>query len=483
MITKEIKLEKYKFIKQYTVSGHYEFEIEVEYENNPEKTIYRRYSEIRALYKLLLLKCPGCYIPNIPEKTLWLNINYPSEEQLNDRMNGIKEFLSYLVHHEILRKNKYVINFFSTDYKRKESNSNDNTKSKNIKDDFCDDNDEDLFASNKSGKTDNNENGDNNDDDNIEPLRDYVEEYNNRNKGIVSKGKKLLGSMYNYLWSYAGSNNNNEENKEEKNNNNINDISNQKLTKEDDEFIKKKTKELGEDFEINDYKEKISRLSEGVKNLIDNFEKLTNIHKKNIHSLENIINNDNCYRKLNRENSLNNESKNENVDKFYDEEETTDQEAIKHRNNISKISKYCVIQRGFMDKSVSQNISKMNKYLIVLQGLLEIYSRKKDHITFLGKLHSQKEEMEKEKEKQNVLDPIINDKIKESEKKINHQIKFINKINKDLKYEIKKYKENEEDIYIFINAIFKDKANSVKNNIQNLNKENDDENQNEDDKN
>ena len=51
-----------------------------------------------------------------------------------------------------------------------------------------------------------------------------------------------------------------------------------------------------------------------------------------------------------------------------------------------------------------------------------------------------------------------------------------------MKYEIKKYKENEEDIYIFINAIFKDKANSVKNNIQNLNKENDDENQNEDDK-
>ena len=481
MIPKEIKLEKYKFIKEYTVSGHYEFKIEVEYENNPPKTISRRYSEIRALYKLLLLKCPGCYIPNIPDKSVWLNINYPSEEQINDRMNGIKEFLTYLVHHEILRKNKYVVNFFSPEYKRKESNS-DNIKKNNSKDNFFDENDDDIFGSNKND----NENEKNNDDD-IEPLKDYVEEYNNKNKGIVSKGKKILGAMYNYIWSYAGSsNNNNEENKEENNNNNnSSNLSSKKLTKEDDEFLKKKTKELGEDFEINDYKEKISRLNEGIKNLLDNFEKLTASHKKNIRCLENIINNDNCYRKLNKEkeNPLNIESKNENVDKFYDEGETTENEIDNHKNNISKISKYCVIERGFMDKSVSQNISKINKYQIVLQGLLDIYFRKKDHLIFLGKLHSQKEELQKEKEKQDVLDPIINDKINELENKINHQIKFIRKINNDLKYEIKKYKENEEDIYIFINAIFKDRANSIKNNIQYINKDNPNEHHDDDDEN
>ena len=142
-----------------------------------------------------------------------------------------------------------------------------------------------------------------------------------------------------------------------------------------------------------------------------------------------------------------------------------------HKNNISKIRQNCIIQRGFLNKK-EQNLTKIKKYQNLLDGLLDIYSRKKEHINYLGRLHSQKEEMEKYKESKGVIDPIKKSKIDEIEKKLKNEIKFIKKINKDLKYEIERYKENQEDIYILINSLFKDKSSSIKNCIENLNKNN-----------
>ena len=474
MIPTKINLEKYTFQNQYYVAGHYDYEIEVEYENGPNQKIKRRYSEIRALYKTLILKCPGCYIPNIPNKSIWLKIQYGNEIQMKDRMEGIKDFLVYLIEHKILRKNKYVVNFFSSKFKPMSIN-------KEVNNENDSDDDEYNFSSSDidNSKKEKNEDDENNsDDDDIEPLKEYIEEYTNKNKGIMSKGKKIFGNMYNYVMSYTTSSNNKDEEGEEHNNNNENNNLNncyyKKLTKEDYEFIKKKSKELGEDFEINNYNEKINRLNEGVKNIIQNFEKYITIHSKFLHSLDNIVNNDNDFRNVNKEKDNEIKNKNSDIDVFNDnddeEENCESSEINNHKDNIEKIKKYCTIQRGFLDKRVTDSLSNIRKYQILLQGLLDIYSRKKEHLNYLGRLHSEKEEIKKEN-KNNAYD----NKINELEKKIKHQIKFIHKINKDLKYEIEKYKNNQEDIYIYINSLFKEKSNTIKNTIKSLNKKNFDE--------
>lgn len=460
MVTKEIEVKGFKFQNEYYVSGHFDFEIDVYYEDAPKETIKKRYSEIRSLYKELLLRCPGCYIPDIPSKSIWLKINYGNQEQMKDRMEGIKEFLTHIASHKILRKNKCVISFFSKDSNNnKSSNSN-----KDNKDDDSDDNDEFNFDYNLDDN-DRKVNLDDNEDDDIEPLEEYVQEINNRNKGIVSKGKKILGNMYSYVKSYAISHNNEDEDEEDNNNKN-NDVSNifyKKLSKEDYEYIKKKKSDLGEDFEINEYNEKINRLNEGVKNIIQNFEKLITVHEKNTHSLEAIVNNDDNMKNLIKK-----------YDKKRGDEEADEIEdsskVINHKDNIKKIQQYCIKQRGLLNKVVNNNLPKIKKHQILLQGLLDIFVRKKDHLNFLGKLHSQKGEMEKQSQSDN-SDPLIKNKIDDFERKLRHEIKFINKINKDLKYEISNYKKNQEDIYIFINSLFKEKANTTKDCLIELKKE------------
>ena len=483
MIPKKIILNDYVFQNQYYIAGHYDFKINVEYENGKSDDIVRRYSDIRYLYKTLILKCPGCLIPNIPSKSIWLKINYGNNEQMIDRKEGITEFLTYLVNHKILKRNKYVINFFSKDYKRNDNSSNNNHSSNNNNDSDDDfDFNSNINNENNDDDDDKKENNKNNsDDEDIEPSQEFIEEYNNRKKGIVSKGKKLIGNMFNYVMSYAGSSNNKENEEEKENNkNNNNEQSNlfyKKLSKEDYDFINKKSKELGENFEINEYNEKINRLNEGVKNIIQNLEKISIIRDKNIHALENIVNNDNNYRNINRENKNIKISKDNNIDTYDDKDEEENCENCEsykinnHKSNINKIRQHCVIQRGFLNKK-GPSITKIKKYQILLEGLLDIYSRKKEHINFLGRLHSQKEEMEKYKQNNGVMDPVSKNKIDELENKIIHEIKFIKKINKDLKYEIERYKENQEDIYILINSLFKDKSNSIKSCLENLNKSN-----------
>ena len=278
--------------------------------------------------------------------------------------------------------------------------------------------------------------------------------------------------MYMYVKSYT--NNTNKKNEEGEEDNNINEnndenasnISFKKLTKEDYDYIRKNTKEIGEDFDINDYNDKINRLNEGVKIIIENLEKISSTRKKSIDALKEIVNKDKDIKSLNKNNNK--------VDDFdLNEEEKGENDInINHKRFINKISKYCIIQTGFLDSKVDETINKIKKYQELLQDLLDIYARKREHINYLGRLHSQKEEVEKRKENSNSENPVDEIKIEEFQKKLEHQKKFIKKINKDLKYEIEMYKKDKQkDIYNYINDIYKEKVQKIKDSVEYLNKE------------
>jgi hypothetical protein len=468
MIPKSITFKELKFENQYYVAGHFNFIFNVSYEDNEsEQEIKRRYNEIRALYKTLLLKAPGCRIPNIPSKSIWLKINYGNEKEVRERQEGIMEFLNHIIQHKILRKNKYVIKFFSPEENSFTFQNNlKSEKENNDKDDF-----DDVFESNIMDIKDDKKDENNLDEDDIEPLDDFVQEYNNKKKGIVSKGKKMLGNVYNYVKSYTNNSNKKNEEGEEDNNANENNDENsssvfyKKLTKEDYDYIKKNTKELGEDYNINDYNEKINRLNEGVKIIIENLEKLTLTRKKSLDALKEIVNKDKDIKSLNKKNKKDDFDINE-------EEKGENDIDLNHKRSIKKISKYCIIQKGFLDSKVDETINKIKKYQELLQDLLDIYARKKEHINYLGRLHSQKEEVEKQKENSNLENPVDKIKIEEFEKKLEHEKKFIKKINKDLKYEIGIYKDNKQkEIYNYINDVYKEKAKKIKDSVEYLNKE------------
>ena len=468
MIPKSITLKELKFENQYYVAGHFNFIFNVSYEDNDtEQEIKRRYNEIRALYKTLILKAPGCRIPNIPSKSIWLKINYGNEKEVKERQEGIMVFLNHLIEHKILRKNKYVIKFFSPEENFFTYQNNLKSEKENIDKDDLDD----VFESNILNIKDDNKDENNFNEDDIEPLDDFVQEYNNQKKGIVSKGKKMLGNIYNYVKNYANNANTKNEDGEEENNANENNDENssnifyKKLTKEDYDYIKQNRKEIGEDYDINDYNEKINRLNEGVKIIIENLEKLSSTRKKSLDALKEIVNKDKDIKSLNKHNK--------NDDFEINEEEKGENDIdLNHKRYIKKISKYCTIQKGFLDTNVDETINKIKKYQELLQDLLDIFSRKKEHINYLGRLHSQKDEVEKQKENSNLENPVDKIKIEELEKKLEHEKKFIKKINKDLAYEIDIYKKNKQnDIYNYINEVYKEKAKKIKDSVEYLNKE------------
>ena len=445
MIPKEINLKDHKFESKYFVTGHFEFKIEVKYPDDSESIIFRRYSEIRTLYKSLLFKCPGCLIPDIPPKTVWLNIKYGNQDQISDRLEGIKQFFNHIIHHPILSKNKDVINFFSKNFVRKNSVQNNNIKNNNNGDS---DDEFSIPGFNESKISKNVSEED--DEEDIKPLKEYIEEINNRNKGIMSKSKKIIGSVYNYYLSWTKNPENKEEENEDKNSGS-GDLSYIKLSEENYDFIKKNKKNLGENNEINNYKEKISRLNEGVKSIIKNYEELETFYEKNTHALEKIgfINSD-----IQKYSTID-KNKNSNVDKFDIEEDENEKD-----DNIKKIKDYCTFQRGFLNTKLKDSLINIKNYQILLEGLLAIFYRKKDNINFLGKLHSQKCEAEKINKEGKIIDPLVQEKTKNLEIKINHQIKFIKKLNKDLEYEIKNFKENQENnIYDYINEFYENKYN------------------------
>ena len=128
---------------------------------------------------------------------------------------------------------------------------------------------------------------------------------------------------------------------------------------------------------------------------------------------------------------------------------------------------------GFLDKDFEENINKIKKHRKLLQELSDIYSRKKEHINYLGRLHSQFLDIKKQKESSDLENPVLNIKMEESEKKLKHETMFIKKLNKDLKYEIELYKkEKHKEIYELINSIYKTKQQIMKDSIDFINKEN-----------
>ena len=475
MIPRKVTIQEMKFESQYYVTGHFNFILKVEYDdNNSEQTIIRRYNDIRSLYKTLKLKSPGCRIPDIPDKSIWLKINYGNENQRKEREEGIKEFLDHIVQHKILRKNKYVIKFFSPNEKNF-SYKNNLINRKGSNDEKADSDDE--FSSNiiNVDKFEKDEKGGNNidylDEDDIEPLEDFITEYNNKNKGLFSKGKKMVGDAIKFVKNYANNTTKkNEEGEEENiknesNDSSINSFFMKKLTKDDHDFIKKKTKELGEDFDVNDYNEKINTLNEGVNNIIQNLEKLYSVRKKSLDALKEIVNKDKDIKKLNKKKIVDEFDINENDNKENNIE-------LNHKRYIKKMSKYCTIQTGFLDTTVEDTIKKVKKYQSLLKELLDIYTRKGEHLNYLGRLHSQKDELEKQKENNTKIDnQMLNFKIDEMNKKLEHEIKFIKKLNKDLKYEIDIFKnDKQKDIYVYINNVYKEKINKMKDSLEYLNK-------------
>ena len=166
MIPKSITLKELKFENQYYVAGHFNFIFNVSYEDNDtEQEIKRRYNEIRALYKTLILKAPGCRIPNIPSKSIWLKINYGNEKEVKERQEGIMAFLNHLIEHKILRKNKYVIKFFSPEENFFTYQNNLKSEKENIDKDDLDD----VFESNILNIKDDKKDENNLNEDDIEP--------------------------------------------------------------------------------------------------------------------------------------------------------------------------------------------------------------------------------------------------------------------------------------------------------------------------
>jgi hypothetical protein len=61
---------------------------------------------------------PGCRIPSLPEKSLWLNLNISSKDMLVERKKKFEEFLRYISKHEYLKKNIHFLNFIMPKFER-----------------------------------------------------------------------------------------------------------------------------------------------------------------------------------------------------------------------------------------------------------------------------------------------------------------------------------------------------------------------------
>lgn len=80
--------------------------------DNPdfEIQVFRRYSDLEWLIKTLQVEEPTCIIPPIPQKWIGIASNYYSNEspEIAERVSGIKRFLEYMVHHNLLCANKHL---------------------------------------------------------------------------------------------------------------------------------------------------------------------------------------------------------------------------------------------------------------------------------------------------------------------------------------------------------------------------------------
>lgn len=488
-IPKEISISNYIY-----QNNHYYFKLDIEYQDDfPSEQMNKRYGEIRQLYKLLILKCPGCLIPEIKSKTFIMKHIRITDKERQQMKLYVENFLNYIIKHPILIEKKIVLNFFSKDNESiyKQNNLNEDKIKKYLNEDDNFDN-EDSSSTSKLNQNNDDEELDEDkkiniddfeiiqkeeyqeffeDEEENELLNMFLEEENNKNKGLISMSKDLLMSTYKYLRKFSDNENNNQETdlldagKTFKGSN---------FQEKDFEFIKSNYNELGENNEINNYGKEIMKINEGIDYLIKNFEKEVNICEKKNKALENIINifeEDN-----NKENNKTNTKKDDkNIkDDFEDitlKDNDNDSNENKDKNinknwemklylgDINKIKNYTQISKKFVLEDLKETIEKINEYKNVVEGLIDIFIRKNKHIQFLLKLRSQLSENEKRNELTEENDKNKNNiktDINFFKKKIELEKSFINKLNQNLKYEIDLFKEKKENtIYTFIVNLYK----------------------------
>lgn len=500
----EVSIQDYKLESKYMVKGYYNFEIKVKYENELDTLLKKRYSEIKKLYKTLLLKCPGCLIPKIPSKTFVMKYFHITEEERLKIKSSIEKFLKYIIKHPILFENKFVLNFF---YEGKSMNKNLNiSKMKTDDEDDDDDDSGELININKNKDEDDDKEKENKDSSGInlddfeviekedykdlfkdeeenELLNMFLEEENNKNKSLFSTSKDILSSAYKYLMIYPDENNN-EVNKNIGVNSGETSLilsGSSKFQENNYDFIKLNYKELGESLEVSEYGKDIMRICEGIDYLIKNFINEVNIKEKKTKSLNNIINIFNEVKKIDNQNNIKknlnekNSNKKEENNKEFEDIEKKEQNIIEEKEDqntnkekwevkileadINKIKEYSSISNNFINDDLKPAIEQMIEYKTTVEGLLDIFYRKKNHIQFLMKLQSQYTESEKRKNLTEENDPnkkIIEKDINFLRNKIDLEKKFINKLNENLKYELNKFKEEKGNkIYTYINDLYK----------------------------
>ena len=302
----------------------------------------------------------------------------------------------------------------------------------------------------------------------------YLEEEKNKNKGIVSKSKDLLISAYKYIKSYSEENNIEPENKP-------NEGMKLNLQEKDIEYIKTINNELGEDIEINNYGNDIMKIKEGLEYIINNFNQESKLIDSKIKSLDKVINffqevrnldsKNNIKENINKKEEDNNKDKDnndfENIEKSKDNNNIINRKVKINENmdkkilneDINKIKNYSSLNKKYINKYLNPTLVKMNELKEIIDCLSDIFIRKKNHILFLIKLQSQlnaklkKNELVIEGDESKIQ--LIKD-INFFKKKIEKEKLFINKINQNLKYEIKKFKDEQENsIYILINDLYK----------------------------
>ena len=232
-IPKEIISIDYKYKKNSMISGYYYFEIEIQNEKFQTTILYKRYSQIKELCRLLKLKCPGCLIPKIRSKSFLSKLTI-SDEEKKKIITDVEKFLIYLINHPILVRSNIVSDFFSDKINllnRKETLNqkqiNNNLKEDNKNDIIKgfidkDDTSSSQLLKEKMYKSDNinfdNNNNLNKDinlddyeilekddynnfieDEEEDQLLNMFNEENNKMKGIISKSKGLISSTYNYI--------------------------------------------------------------------------------------------------------------------------------------------------------------------------------------------------------------------------------------------------------------------------------------------
>jgi hypothetical protein len=313
------------------------------------------------------------------------------------------------------------------------------------------------------------------DEEKDELLDMFLEEENYKNKGIISKSKDILMSTYKYLKKYSYDNDSqNYYQDKELNDNKV--FSESNLQEKDFEFIKNNQKDLGENIEINNYEKEIMKFNEGIEYLIKNFEKEINISEKKNVALNNIIN---IYEKDSKQENKkdikkddkNKNNENDSENNIEKEKDNNDNNKDNHKDyiekwdlkifagEINKIKSYTKINTEYISKDLRKTIEKIKDYKNTIEGLKNIFIRKKNHIQFLIKLHSQLNQIEKKNE---LTDE--NDKNKQKieqdldffKKKVELEKNFINELNNHLKYEIENFKNTKENsIYSFIVNLYK----------------------------